>query len=73
MTKVTFFEDYYCFEYQAGQGASLRIHYYLYSPVYVILPVILNASTQGDYSPEKTVFSSDFLPSRAAWRPKEFV
>ena len=71
MTKVTFFEDYYCFEYQAGQGASQRIHYYLYSPVYVILPVILNASTQGDCSPEKTVFSSDFLPCRALLHPED--
>jgi hypothetical protein len=64
MTKVKFFEDFYCFEYRTSQGAPQGFNYYLYSPVYVFFPVISSSSTQWEYPLEKTVFSSDFLPSR---------
>lgn len=64
MTKVTFFVDFHCFEYQASHGARQRIHYYMHSQVYDLFPVTLSASTRWEYAREKTVFSSDFLPSR---------
>jgi hypothetical protein len=64
MTKVTFFEDFHCFEYHTRQGAPQRFRYYLFSPVYVFFPVVSSLSTQWEHPVEKTVFSCDFLPSR---------
>jgi len=63
MTKVKFFRDFYCFEYQAGREAPQRVHYYLVLPVYAMAPFISTSSTVGEIFQEKTVFSSDFLPS----------
>lgn len=64
MTKVKFFRDFYCFEYQAVRQAPQRVHYYLVVPVYSLIPLLSTSSTAGEMLAEKTVFSSDFLPSR---------
>ena len=66
MTKVTFFEDFHCFEYHSRQGAPQRFRYYLYSPVYECIPVVACSSTFWEHPCEKAVYSSDFLPSQAA-------
>jgi len=68
MTKVKFFEDFHCFEYHSRRGVPQRFHYYLYSPVYEFIPVVSNFSTGWEYPREKTVYSSDFLPSRITRR-----
>ncbi len=65
MTEVTFFEDYYCFEYHTLQSAPQRFRYWLFSPVYALPPVAVSSMTSRDYLPEKEVYSSDFLPSMA--------
>jgi hypothetical protein len=64
MTKVTFFEDYHCFEYHSPQDAQQRFRYYLYSPVYECIPFFCKFSTQRDLPGEAAVYSSDFMPSR---------
>jgi len=66
MTKVTFFEDFHCFEYHSRQGAPQRFRYYLYSPVYESIPMVANSTTYWKHPQEKTVYSSDFLPGQAA-------
>jgi len=68
MTKVTFFEDYHCFEYHSPQDAQQRFRYYLYSPVYECIPFSFTFSTQRPLEYESTVHSSDYLPSRCAVR-----
>jgi hypothetical protein len=68
MTKVTFFEDYHCFEYHTHHEAPQRFRYFLYSPVYVSIHLASGSSTYREYAREETVFSSDFLPSRVAQR-----
>lgn len=64
MTKVKFFDDFYCFEYQTNRSEPQRVHFYLYASVYAFFPVVASASTHWEYHAEKTVYSSDFLPSR---------
>jgi hypothetical protein len=64
MTKVTFFEDFHCFEYHTLEGAPQRFRYYLYSPVYASIPHFPMFSTQREFPREKTVYSSDFIPCR---------
>ena len=64
MTKVTFFEDYHCFEYHTRHEAPQRFRYFLYSPVYESIPLASGSSTCREYAREETVFSSDFLPFR---------
>jgi hypothetical protein len=71
MTKVTFFEDFHCFEYHSPQGTPQRFRYYLYSPVYESIPMVAYSLTHWEYSREKTVYTSDFLPSRIAWQLKD--
>jgi len=71
MTKVTFFEDFHCFEYHSPQDAQQRFRYYLYSPAYERIPPFPVFSTQCDLSPEEAVYSSDFLPSRITWNSDE--
>jgi hypothetical protein len=66
MTEVTYFEDFYCFEYHSRQEAPQRFRYYLHSPVYAFCPALSSSSTQRDFDREETVLSSDFLPSRLA-------
>jgi len=68
MTKVTFFEDFHCFEYHSRQGAPQRFRYYLYSPVYESIRVVANSSTYWEYAEERTVYSCDFLHGQAARR-----
>jgi hypothetical protein len=68
MTKVTFFEDFHCFEYHTAQGAAQRFRYYLYSPVYERIPPFPMFSTHCEPRCEPAAYSSDFLPSRAAER-----
>jgi len=66
MTKVTFYEDFHCFEYHSPQDAQQRFRYYLYSPVYECVPFFCRFSTLRELGQEKAVYSSDFLPSRIA-------
>jgi len=68
MTKVTFFEDFHCFEYHSPRDAQQRFRYYLYSPVYERVPPFPVFSTQCELVAEKAAYSSDFLPSRVAER-----
>lgn len=71
MTKVTFYQDFHCFEYHSPRDAQQRFRYYLYSPVYECIPLFITFSTQRDFPQEKAVYSSDFLPSRIAWNSDE--
>ncbi len=71
MTEVTFFEDFYCFEYHSRQGATQRFRYFLYLPVYASCPALSSSSTQREFDCEKMVLSSDFLPSRVCQIVKE--
>jgi hypothetical protein len=71
MTKVKFFEDFHCFEYHTPREAAQRFRYFLYSPVYERIALFSMVSTQCDLACEKTVYSSDFLPSRLARRLQE--
>jgi hypothetical protein len=66
MTKVKFFEDFHCFEYHSRRRGPQRFRYYLYSPVYEVIPLVSSSATWWEYPNEKTVFSSDFIPSRVA-------
>jgi len=66
MTEVTFFEDFYCFEYHSRLEAPQRFRYYLVSPVYAFSPALFSSSTQLEFDRQETVLSSDFLPSRLA-------
>lgn len=68
MTKVTFFEDFHCFEYHSPRDAQQRFRYYLYAPVYERIPAFPVFSTQCELLAEKTAYSSDFIPSRIALR-----
>lgn len=68
MTKVTFFEDFHCFEYHTPRGTAQRFRYYLYSPIYERIPFFSRFTTQCALRQEKTVCSCDFLPSRVARR-----
>jgi hypothetical protein len=68
MTKVTFFEDFHCYEYHTPRGTAQRFRYYLYSPVYERIPFFSRFSTQRDLPGEAAVYSSDFIPSRIAQR-----
>jgi len=70
MTKVTFFEDFHCFEYHSRRCASQRFRYFLYAPVYESIPIVSSSSTASYCPGERTVFSSDFIPGREA---REFV
>jgi hypothetical protein len=65
MTEVTFFEDYYCFEYHTLQRAPQRFRYWLFSPVYALPPVAVSSMTDRELPQERAVYSSDFFPSRA--------
>jgi len=64
MTEVTFFEDFYCFEYHTLHDAPQRFRYYLHSPVYEGIPFLSRLSTHCELVCERTVHSSDFLPCR---------
>jgi hypothetical protein len=68
MTKVTFFEDYHCFEYHTRHEAPQRFRYFLYSPVYESIHLASGSLAFREYAHEETVFSCDFLPSRVAQR-----
>jgi hypothetical protein len=71
MTKVTFFEDFHCFEYHSPQGAAQRFRYYLYSPVYDCIPLVACSSTSSAHPRVAAVYSSDFLPSRSTRQPQD--
>ena len=65
MTEVTFFEDFYCFEYHTQRDNTQRFRYWLYSPVYELPPPVGHCgTTMLDFQRERAVYSSDFLPSR---------
>jgi len=64
MTKVTFFEDFYCFEYHSRHEAPQRFRYFLYSPVYSFCPGLSSSTTQREYDRVQAVHSGEFIPIR---------
>ena len=64
MTKVKFSQAYYYLEYQDYGGRAERFPNYQQVPFYPYYPLFFSLSTQRLLQQEKTVFSSDFLPSQ---------
>jgi hypothetical protein len=65
MTKVKFINEYYFFEYQTSRGVPQRFHYYLQAAFYPFKAAMPGGNSGQRFVPEKTVFSSDFIPERA--------
>jgi hypothetical protein len=64
MTKVKFFQANYDLEYQDCGSRAERFPHYQQVPFYPYYPFYFSLSTQRFLQQEKSVFSSDFLPSR---------